>query len=139
MCGICGFTGHTDEATLRQMAGAIVHRGPDDDGFYSDSFVNLGMRRLSIIDVESGKQPIRNEDSSIYTVFNGEIYNYPELRTELEREGHRFYTDHSDTEVIVHLYEKLGLDFPNRLNGMFAIALWDSGKRRLVLIRDRMV
>ncbi len=138
MCGICGFTGQTDDSTLRRMAGSIVHRGPDDDGFYCDSFVNLGMRRLSIIDVESGKQPIHNEDGSIHTVFNGEIYNYPELRAELEKEGHRFYTDHSDTEVIVHLYEKLGLDFPNRLNGMFAIALWDSGKERLALIRDRM-
>ena len=120
------------------MARAIFHRGPDDDGFYSARFINLGMRRLSIIDVESGKQPIHNEDSSIHTVFNGEIYNYPELRGELEREGHRFYTDHSDTEVIVHLYEKLGLDFPHRLNGMFAIALWASAKERLTLIRDRM-
>jgi asparagine synthase (glutamine-hydrolysing) len=138
MCGICGFTGKAEEAVLRRMAGTIVHRGPDDDGFFSNGSVNLGMRRLSIIDVESGKQPIHNEDASIHTVFNGEIYNYPELRSELVRSGHRFYTDHSDTEVITHLYEEHGLDFPHRLNGMFAIALWDDNIRRLVLIRDRM-
>lgn len=138
MCGICGYTGNTQEGILEEMAEKIRHRGPDDDGFFSNSCINLGMRRLSIIDVESGKQPIHNEDKSIYTVFNGEIYNYPELRTDLVREGHSFYTDHSDTEAIVHLYEDFGLDFPNRLNGMFAIALWDSGKQRLVLVRDRM-
>lgn len=138
MCGICGFTGNSDQNTLRRMAGAIFHRGPDDDGFYDGANVQLGMRRLSIIDVASGKQPIHNEDSTVYTVFNGEIYNYPELRNDLELEGHLFYTDHSDTEVIVHLYENYGLDFPNRLNGMFAIALWDNSKERLVLVRDRM-
>lgn len=137
MCGICGFTGKRDDRILQRMTSVIVHRGPDDGGFFTDDRVNLGMRRLSIIDVESGKQPIHNEDQTIHTVFNGEIYNYPELRTDLEK-NHHFYTDHSDTEVIAHLYEDHGLDFPKHLNGMFAIALWDSNKKRLVLIRDRM-
>lgn len=120
------------------MTGSIVHRGPDNEGLFISQKVCLGMRRLSIIDVESGKQPIHNEDQSIHIVFNGEIYNYQELRTELEKAGHRFYTDHSDTETLVHLYEDHGLDFANHLNGMFAIALWDSSKERLLLVRDRM-
>lgn len=116
----------------------IIHRGPDEDGYYADGNINLGMRRLSIIDVTTGHQPIHNEDRSIWTVFNGEIYNFQELRKELEEKGHRFYTDHSDTEVIVHLYEEYGDDFLHKINGMFAIALWDKGKERLLLIRDRM-
>lgn len=138
MCGICGFTGPRNEGVLQRMADVIVHRGPDDDGFYSDGNISLGMRRLSIIDVESGKQPIHNEDNSLHVVFNGEIYNYPELRHELKSRGHQFYTDHSDTEAIVHLYEDHGLDFPDYLNGMFAIALWDARAEKLMLIRDRM-
>ncbi len=138
MCGICGFTGPARGDALLKMSGAITHRGPDEDGFYSDGRVNLGMRRLSIIDPATGKQPIHNEDSTLWVVMNGEIYNAPELRAGLEAKGHRFYTDHSDTETIVHLYEEYGDDFPHRLNGMFAIALWDKPRRRLVLVRDRM-
>jgi len=138
MCGICGFTGKQDWVILKRMTDAIMHRGPDEDGYYVDGKINLGMRRLSIIDVESGRQPICNEDSTIHTVFNGEIYNYPELRIKLHHRGHRFYTDHSDTEVLVHLYEEHGLDFPAHLNGMFAIALWDTRRERFLLIRDRM-
>lgn len=120
------------------MVTSIVHRGPDDEGFYCNGNINLGMRRLSIIDIVTGQQPVHNEDQAIWTVFNGEIYNYLELRDDLQRRGHRFYTDHSDTEVIVHLYEEYGLDFPHKINGMFAIALWDEMQKRLVLYRDRM-
>lgn len=138
MCGICGFSGRPDEAILRGMTGTIIHRGPDDEGFYCNEHISLGMRRLSIIDVATGQQPVHNENKSIWTVFNGEIYNYPELREELQKKGHRFYTDHSDTEVIVHLYEEYGLDFPHKINGMFSIALWDDAQKRLVLYRDRM-
>jgi asparagine synthase (glutamine-hydrolysing) len=138
MCGICGFTGKKNEVVLRRMTESIFHRGPDEDGFYSDEEINLGIRRLSIIDVETGHQPVHNEDQTIWTVFNGEIYNFKELREELEEKGHTFYTDHSDTELIVHLYEDLGNDFTHKLNGMFAIALWDKRKKKLLLIRDRM-
>ena len=138
MCGICGFTGKKNEVVLRRMTESIFHRGPDEDGFYSDEEINLGIRRLSIIDVETGHQPVHNEDQTIWTVFNGEIYNFKELRHELEEKGHKFYTDHSDTELIVHLYEDLGNDFTHKINGMFAIALWDKRERRLLLIRDRM-
>ncbi|MBU0456221.1 MAG: asparagine synthase (glutamine-hydrolyzing) [Gammaproteobacteria bacterium] len=138
MCGICGFTGKANEVILKKMTDSIFHRGPDEDGFYSDGKINLGIRRLSIIDVETGHQPIHNEDKSIWTVFNGEIYNFLELRKELEEKGHRFCTDHSDTEVIVHLYEEYGRDFLHKLNGMFAIALWDKDEEKLLLIRDRM-
>jgi asparagine synthase (glutamine-hydrolysing) len=138
MCGICGFTGKQDEASLKRMTETIVHRGPDDDGFYTDGKVNLGMRRLSIIDVETGQQPIHNEDKNLWTVFNGEIYNFIEIREELLKKGHTFYTDHSDTELIVHLYEEYGEEFIHKINGMFAIALWDNTEERLLLIRDRM-
>ena len=138
MCGICGFTGKLRQDILKRMAATLFHRGPDEDGFYSDGKVNLGMRRLSIIDLETGHQPIHNEDKSIWTVCNGEIYNFPELRKELREKDHRFYTDHSDVEVIVHLYEEYGLEFLHKLNGMFAIALWDRKKDTLFLIRDRM-
>lgn len=138
MCGICGFTGNFPRHVVRDMANRIFHRGPDDEGYYCSDRINLGMRRLSIIDVETGKQPVHNEDRDIWTVFNGEIYNYPELRAELAKKGHCFYTDHSDTEVIVHLYEEYGLDFVHKINGMFAIALWDEQHERLLLYRDRM-
>lgn len=138
MCGVCGFTGKEDKTVLKRMADSIIHRGPDEDGYYSDGSVNLGMRRLSIIDLTTGHQPIHNEDKSLWTVFNGEIYNAPELRKELTEKGHRFYTDHSDTEVIVHLYEEYGDFFPNKINGMFAIALWDVKNKKLLLVRDRM-
>ncbi len=138
MCGICGFTGRPDDPSLKRMTASIVHRGPDEDGFYSDGSVNLGMRRLSIIDLTTGRQPVHNEDKSLWTVFNGEIYNFQELRKDLVEKGHRFYTHHSDTEAIVHLYEEYGDAFMNTINGMFAIALWDKEKERLFLIRDRM-
>jgi len=138
MCGICGFTGKSDKSILKKMTDTIVHRGPDEEGFYSGERVNLAIRRLSIIDLESGQQPIHNEDKSLWTVFNGEIYNFQGLRKNLKEKGHKFYTDHSDTEVIVHLYEEYGPDFVHKLNGMFSIALWDNNEDKLLLIRDRM-
>ncbi|MGH8587753.1 MAG: asparagine synthase (glutamine-hydrolyzing), partial [Gammaproteobacteria bacterium] len=119
------------------MCETIVHRGPNDEGIHVQSGVGLGMRRLSIIDLGGGRQPIWNEDRTVLTVFNGEIYNYRELRRDLEARGHRFAT-HSDTEVIVHGYEEYGRDFPAYLNGMFAIALHDTVRRKLVLVRDHI-
>jgi asparagine synthase (glutamine-hydrolysing) len=141
MCGICGVynfdKSHVDKTLLRQMCTVIKHRGPDDEGIFLDDYIGLGMCRLSIIDLESGHQPIHNEDGSIWIVFNGEIYNYKELRQFLEEKNHRFYTS-SDTEVIVHLYEELGDDCAKMLNGMFAFAIWDANKKKLVLARDRI-
>lgn len=137
MCGICGFSGPPDGVALRRMANAIVHRGPDDAGYWESQSVSLGMRRLAIVDIDSGQQPVFNEDGSVSVVFNGEIYNHLELRSELEAAGHRFRTHHSDTETLVHLYEEYGDDFLHRLNGMFAIALWDERRKRLLLARDR--
>ncbi|MFL5733733.1 MAG: asparagine synthase (glutamine-hydrolyzing) [Chloroflexia bacterium] len=142
MCGICGLVTlradrEISEETLRKMCGSIRHRGPDDEGYLVEPGVGLGMRRLSIIDLSTGHQPIHNEDNTVWTVFNGEIYNYPALREELLALGHRFYT-HSDTEVLVHAYEQYGESFVERLNGMFAFALWDKRKRLLMLARDRM-
>jgi asparagine synthase (glutamine-hydrolysing) len=119
------------------MCETIVHRGPDDEGIYARGAVGLGMRRLSIIDLAGGKQPIHNEDQTVWVVFNGEIYNFPTLRRELEQRGHQFYT-HSDTEVIVHLYEEMGADCVKKLRGMFAIALYDEKKDLLILARDRL-
>ena len=126
-----------DPANVRRMCQTIVHRGPDDEGIYVRGPVGLGMRRLSIIDLAGGQQPIHNEDESVWVVFNGEIYNFPELRQELEGRGHKFYT-HSDTEVIVHLYEEMGSDCVQKLRGMFAIALYDERRQYLLLVRDRM-
>jgi asparagine synthase (glutamine-hydrolysing) len=143
MCGICGLAGRDplapplEEPVLRAMTDAIVHRGPDEEGLFLGPGVALGMRRLSIIDVAGSHQPVCNETRSVRAVFNGEIYNFRELRAELERRGHRLRTD-GDGETIVHLYEELGTRFVERLSGMFAIALWDSVNRRLVLARDRM-
>src|SRR3954451_13446406 len=141
MCGICGLaTFRPDreitEESLRRMCGSIRHRGPDDEGILVEDGVGIGMRRLSIIDLHSGHQPIHNEDKSIWIVFNGEIYNYPTLRDELLKKGHHFYT-HSDTEVLVHGYEEWGDKFVEKLNGMFAFCLWDKRRRRLFLARDR--
>ncbi len=119
------------------MLGLIRHRGPDDEGRYIDGPCAMGMRRLSIIDLEGGKQPIANEDESIWVVFNGEIYNYVELCKDLEGRGHQFRTA-SDTEVLVHLYEEYGAEFPQHLNGMFGIALWDKPRQRMLLSRDPM-
>lgn len=142
MCGIAGIAGtepdvRQDVGTIRLMCNAIVHRGPDDEGFYIRDGTGLGMRRLSIIDLAGGHQPIHNEDRNVWVVFNGEIYNFLELRRDLESRGHRFYT-HSDTEVIVHLYEELGTDCVRKLRGMFAIALWDERRKSLLLARDRL-
>src|SRR5437879_2383184 len=119
------------------MCRTIVHRGPDDEGVYTQGPVGLGMRRLSIIDLAGGRQPIHNEDKTLWVVFNGEIYNFPDLRWELEARGHQFYT-HSDTEVIVHLYEEMGSDCIQKLRGMFAIALYDANRNLLLLARDRL-
>ncbi|NLO91827.1 MAG: asparagine synthase (glutamine-hydrolyzing) [Elusimicrobia bacterium] len=137
MCGICGFTGAPDKPLLERMTARIQHRGPDSCGFYAAPGVNLGMRRLSIIDLSTGEQPIGNEDGTVWTVFNGEIYNYRELRAELSAQGHVFRTA-SDTEVLVHLYEQHGAAFPSRLRGMFAFALWDTAARRLLVSRDQL-
>src|SRR3972149_779808 len=142
MCGIAGILqlrekGPVDEATLRAMIPALQHRGPDDSGFYLDHGVGLASARLSIIDLEGGRQPIGNEDGSLWIVFNGEIFNYVELRPALEAKGHRFSTN-SDTEVILHLYEEEGPASLSRLNGQFSIAIWDGRKRSLPLARDRL-
>src|SRR5207253_7217631 len=126
-----------DAAEVRRMCQTIVHRGPDDEGIYTRGPAGLGMRRLSIIDLSGGHQPIHNEDESIWIVFNGEIYNFLELRRELEARGHHFYT-HTDTEVIVHLYEETGADCVKKLRGMFAIALYDERRKSLLLARDRL-
>jgi asparagine synthase (glutamine-hydrolysing) len=140
MCGICGvmrLDGSTpDSDSLREMNRTMAHRGPDSDGMVIDGPVGLAVRRLAIIDLEHGDQPIAAEDGGVQVVQNGEIYNYRELRRELHRRGHRFAT-RSDTEVLVHLYEDRGPDFVHALRGMFAIALWDSAHHRLVLARDR--
>lgn len=135
MCGICGFN-FEDADLLRKMCHAIKHRGPDDEGYFEDGSISLGNTRLSIIDLPGGKQPIYNEDKSMVVVYNGEIYNYRELRQKLEKLGHKFCTN-SDTEVIVHMYEERGEDCCSEFSGMFAFALWDSKKRVLLLARDR--
>lgn len=142
MCGIAGIANsdaaaRQDIETIRLMCNTIVHRGPDDEGFYVQGGIGLGMRRLSIIDLSGGHQPIHNEDRTIWVVFNGEIYNFPDLRRELETRDHTFYTQ-SDTEVIVHLYEEFGSDCVSKLRGMFAIALWDERRKTLLLARDRL-
>jgi asparagine synthase (glutamine-hydrolysing) len=164
MCGIVGVADSTgravDRALLGRMCDAIIHRGPDDEGYYSSTArhsnsrddchntrtadesrgrasVGLGMRRLSIIDLATGKQPIHNEDRTVWVVLNGEIYNHNELRMQLERKGHRFYTQ-SDTETIVHAYEEYGEEVPKHLRGMFAFALWDERAAKLMLARDRV-
>jgi asparagine synthase (glutamine-hydrolysing) len=138
MCGITGFTGPGDRRVLERMVEKLRHRGPDDVGYWEGPDVSLGMRRLAIIDVATGQQPVFNEDRTVAVVFNGEIYNHVELRDVLRRAGHHFSTDHSDTEVLVHLYEEHGLDFLDHLNGMFALALWDARRRQLILVRDRL-
>lgn len=142
MCGICGIAvsrggPHVSKEVLRQMNQTITHRGPDEDGYYVNDKVGLASRRLSIIDLASGTQPIENEDGSIRIVFNGEIYNYKALRSYLEKHGHLFRTQ-SDTEVILHLYEEFGTDSLQHLDGIFGFAIWDEKKQELLLARDRM-
>ena len=139
MCGIAGYftpDRKAETASVRAMCDQIRHRGPDDDGYHVDGGCAIGMRRLSIIDLGTGHQPISNEDGAIWVVFNGEIYNYQELRADLIARGHRFVTN-SDTEALVHLYEQYGVDGTRRLRGMFAYAIWDSRARKLLLVRDR--
>ncbi|OGP71529.1 MAG: asparagine synthase (glutamine-hydrolyzing) [Deltaproteobacteria bacterium RBG_13_58_19] len=140
MCGICGFTGFGNGELLRRMNATMIHRGPDDEGYYEDGLVHLGMRRLAIVDLEKGGQPVANEEKNIWVIFNGEIYNHLDLREDLQRRGHKFRSHHSDTETIVHLYEEYGDLWPHLagVNGMFAIALWDARRRRLLLYRDRI-
>jgi asparagine synthase (glutamine-hydrolysing) len=142
MCGIAGVVSTTresdiSEALVRHMCNQIVHRGPDDEGILVQDGAGLGMRRLSIIDISGGHQPVFNESRSAWIVYNGETYNFPELRAELESRGHRFYTK-SDTEVVVHLYDEMGADCVQKLRGMFALAIYDKTKRKLVLARDRL-
>ena len=141
MCGIVGFVRNdgkaVDEALLTRMCDAIRHRGPDDDGYYVNGPVGLAMRRLAIIDIKTGQQPIHNQDRSSWIVFNGEIYNYLELRAKLEKLGHKFYTN-SDTEAIVHAYDQYGVDCPKHLRGMFAFAIWNERTQELFLARDRV-
>ena len=142
MCGICGVfnfgTGEpADPVALKRATDAMAHRGPDDEGFHLDGALGLGNRRLSIIDLPGGHQPIANEDESVWITFNGEIYNYRDLRPDLLARGHQFRTN-SDTETILHLYEEYDLSFLDHLRGMFAFAIWDSRKRRLLLARDRL-
>ena len=142
MCGICGIF-HSDpqqpvnRGILALMNRQIVHRGPDDDGFFVEKNVGLAMRRLSIIDIQTGHQPISNEDGNIWIVFNGEIYNHQELRNNLQVRGHRYRTK-SDTETIVHLYEEYGRNCVDHLRGMFAFAIWDRAKKCLFIARDRL-
>ena len=137
MCGICGFSWN-DEALIRRMADRIVHRGPDQEGFFCTDGMSLGFRRLSIIDLsENGSQPMFNEDNTVCLVFNGEIYNFQELRPQLEAKGHRFRSN-TDSEVILHGYEEYGIDVVNHLRGMFGFALYDTVRKRLLLARDRI-
>lgn len=142
MCGLAGILNFSAQVRpeinlLKKMIANLEHRGPDGFGYHVDENIGLSHARLSIIDIVGGQQPIHNEDKTTWVVFNGEIFNYIELRIDLENEGHIFYT-HSDTEVIVHSYEQYGDDFVNHLNGQFSIALWDSKKKRLLLVRDRV-
>ncbi len=139
MCGIAGYflrNGQADFSVVKAMCDSIVHRGPDDEGFHVDGPVAIGMRRLSIIDLSTGHQPISNEDGTVWVVFNGEIYDYQALRTHLISQGHRFHTN-SDTETLVHLYEQQGIEGLHRLRGMFAFCIWDATARKLLLVRDR--
>src|SRR3989339_2117918 len=157
MCGICGRINFDPNGTsfgrntpvsddlMHRMCDTIIHRGPDSEGIFNSqsqisnpkSQIALGIRRLAIIDLTTGDQPIHNEDKSIWLVLNGEIYNFQELRDDLLKKGHSFYTK-TDTEVIVHLYEEYGVDCVKHLRGMFALALWDNNKRQLFLARDRL-
>ena len=142
MCGIVGIHSigsntEIDPSSLQQMMGVIRHRGPDEAGIYVDDRVGLGQMRLSIIDLASGSQPIHNEDQTLWIVYNGEVFNYVELREALQQKGHRFYTT-SDTEVIVHAYEEYGVECLNLLNGQFAFAIWDACRQSLFMARDRL-
>jgi asparagine synthase (glutamine-hydrolysing) len=136
LCGICGIVGFADKKLIENMCDVIKHRGPDDSGIFIDRNIALGIRRLSIIDVRGGHQPIHNENETLWIIFNGEIYNFIDLREDLIKKGHRFYTE-TDTEVVLHLYEEEAEDCVKKLRGMFAFAIWDNVKRKLFLARDR--
>lgn len=137
MCGIAGFTGAPNAGLLHKMCVALIHRGPDDKGYKILPQISLGMRRLSVVDIHEGQQPITNENEKVWIVFNGEIYGHHRLKEELISKGHLFSTNHSDTEVLVHLYEEYGDDLVSHINGMFSFAIWDINKQRLLLSRDR--
>src|SRR5437868_12403908 len=144
MCGIAGMAGDADEFVLNEMLARIRHRGPDDTGTYltprsrGGERAALGNNRLSIIDLSpAGHQPMSNEDGTVWVAYNGEVYNFAELRNELESDGHRFHS-HTDSEILPHLYEKYGPKMVSRLNGIFAFALWDANAEQLWLFRDRM-
>jgi asparagine synthase (glutamine-hydrolysing) len=142
MCGIAGILefgrdARANAAALREMCRVITHRGPDDEGFYTDGAVGIGMRRLSIVDVAGGHQPISNEDGTLWIVFNGEIYNHLALREQLIARGHR-YSTHSDTETVIHLFEEYGADCVQHLRGMFAFAIWNRNTKTLFIARDRL-
>jgi len=137
MCGIVGYFGFQDTELLGDMLNSIKHRGPDDEGTFSDNSVALGVRRLSIVDIEHGRQPIHNEDKTVWIVFNGEIYNFLNIRNELINLGHEFYTN-TDTETIVHAYEEWHEECVTKFNGMFAFAIWDKNRHTLFLARDRL-
>ena len=142
MCGICGQVrvAHdrpVDQEMIRRMSRTMFHRGPDDEGYFFDGSLGFGFRRLSIIDLSGGHQPMADAEESVWVVFNGEIYNYLELRAELEKFGHKFRTS-SDTEVIIHGYKQWGNDVFNHLNGMFGVGLWDVRKKKLLVARDPM-
>src|SRR5688572_8023494 len=140
MCGIVGIAGQQDPDWIRHMNSSIVHRGPDDGGEYvsRESSVSMSMRRLSIIDIQGGHQPMPNKDRSLWIVFNGEIYNAPEIRRRMEQRGEQFLTGHSDTEVLLHLYEEKGFSCLDDLNGMFAFVIHDLKQNLLFGARDRM-
>ena len=142
MCGICGIYNYRNNEpiqkdVLERMTQSLIHRGPDAEGFFVQGNIGLGHRRLSIIDLLGGNQPMYGDDKNVVIVYNGEIYNYIELRNELKSLGFKFATD-SDTEVIIKAYQAWGLDFQNKLNGMWAFALWDNRKKELLLSRDRI-
>ena len=142
MCGICGqFNFIRNEPVepdmIRRMTQTMVHRGPDDEGYFFDGALGFGFRRLSIIDLAGGHQPMSDAEETVWVILNGEIYNYKELRAELEQRGHRFRTK-SDTEVVIHGYKEWGTEVLNHLNGMFGLAIWDGKKKRLVVARDAM-
>jgi len=134
MCGICGFN-FEDKNLIRSMNNSIYHRGPDDSGYFTDSKVSIGMRRLSVIDLHTGHQPQHNENEDIWIVYNGEIYNFKQIKCELENYGHQFYSN-SDTEVLIHAYEEWGINFLNMLKGQFSFCIYDSNKNIFVLARD---
>ena len=138
MCGIAGSTADPDGRTVRAMCATLRHRGPDDEGVHTDQAagVTIGARRLSIMDIDGGHQPLCNEDGTVWAAFNGEIYNHPKLREDLRRRGHRFATS-GDTEVLVHLYEEYGEAMVHALEGMFTFAIWDQRAGSLLLARDR--